>query len=38
MKQADNYYATADHINMEFNSKKFEWIRYTAGSGDPPDF
>ena len=31
-------YASADHINMEFNSKKFEWIRYTSGSKTPPDF
>ena len=31
-------YASADHINMEFNSKKFEWIRYSAGSKTPPDF
>ena len=30
-------YANADHINMVFNSKKFEWIRYTAGSKTPPD-
>ena len=31
-------YASADLINMLFNSKKFEWIRYTAGSKTPPDF
>ena len=31
-------YTCAEHINMEFNSKKFEWLRYTAGSGSPPDF
>jgi hypothetical protein len=31
-------YDCADHINVEFNSKKFEWMRYTAGSQSPPDF
>ena len=31
-------YDCADHINMSFNSKKFEWMRYTAGTQPPPDF
>ena len=31
-------YDCADHINMSFNSKKFEWMRYTAGVQPPPDF
>ena len=31
-------YDCADHINMTFNSKKFEWMRYTAGAQPPPDF
>ena len=31
-------YASADLINMVFNSKKFEWIRYHAGNNNPPEF
>ena len=31
-------YDSADLINMVFNSKKFEWIRYHAGNNNPPEF
>ena len=31
-------YASTDHINMTFNSGKFEWLRYSAGPSSPPDF
>ena len=31
-------YSWADHINMVFNSGKFEWMRYSAGSSSPPEF
>ena len=31
-------YASADLINMTFNSKKFEWLRYTAGTSPSPEF
>ena len=31
-------YASADLINMVFNSTKFEWVRYSAGNVNPPEF
>ena len=31
-------YGWAKEVNMEFNSKKFEWVRYTAKEGTAPDF
>ena len=31
-------YASADLINMVFNSSKFEWVRYHVGASNPPDF
>jgi ribonuclease P/MRP protein subunit RPP40 len=36
--QSQSVYASADLINMAFNSKIFEWVRYTAGLSTPPDF
>ena len=34
----DSVYSWANNINMQFNSGKFEWLRYTAGSTSPPDY
>ena len=31
-------YDAADYINMVFNSKKFEWLRYTPHKGKCPDY
>ena len=32
----ESVYSWADNINMMFNSSKFEWVRYAAGSVPPP--
>ena len=34
----ETVYAAADHINMVFNSKKFEWLRYIPGTSQAPSF
>jgi len=34
----NSVYQTAAHINMQFNSKKFEWIRYEPSSSNAPQF
>ena len=31
----ENIYSWAENINMEFNSKKFEWVRYSGKSQGP---
>ena len=38
--QADlqSVYGWADHVNMKFNSGKFEWIRYAVGKDSAPPF
>ena len=33
----NSVYAAAEKINMIFNSKKFEWIRYSPSNVDPPE-
>ena len=30
-------YQAAEHINMVFNNKKFEWLRYSPSNMEPPE-
>ena len=34
----ESVYGWAKEVNMEFNSKKFEWVRYTANKDSAPIF
>ena len=31
-------YGWAEEVNMQFNSTKFEWVRYSVGKESAPDF
>ena len=37
-KDLESVYTWADQINMTFNSGKFEWLRYSAGTSSPPEY
>ena len=37
-KDLCSVYEWASDINMQFNSKKFEWVRYSSNSSSLPDF